>query len=83
MKIVKLEKEKIKQYILNEANEQDMIEMIELMRAKKAILDLEKSQWRRRKSLINSTNCKSLSPIASFFSIYECPLLRSNVLIIH
>ncbi|MGM0253809.1 MULTISPECIES: hypothetical protein [Enterococcus] len=49
MKIVKLEKEKIKQYILNEANEQDMIEMIELMRAKKAILDLEKIATEKKK----------------------------------
>ncbi|MBO1301380.1 MULTISPECIES: hypothetical protein [unclassified Enterococcus] len=49
MKIVKLDKEKIKHYILNEATEQDMIELIELMRAKKAILDLEKIATEKQK----------------------------------
>ena len=49
MKIVKLDKEKIKHYILNEATEQDMIELIELMRAKKAILDLEKIAKEKQK----------------------------------
>ncbi|MBO0462248.1 hypothetical protein JZO83_10810 [Enterococcus sp. DIV1298c] len=49
MKIVKLDKAKIKHYILNEATEQDMIELIELMRAKKAILDLEKIATEKQK----------------------------------
>ena len=32
----------IKEYILNEASEQDMINIVEFMRAKKASMDLDK-----------------------------------------
>ncbi|MBE9897046.1 hypothetical protein G8C15_17055 [Enterococcus casseliflavus] len=42
MKVIKLDRKKIKDYILYQATEQDMIELIELMRSKKALLDLEK-----------------------------------------
>ncbi len=38
----KWDKEKIKYYIMNEASEKDMVDIIEIMKARKAILDLKK-----------------------------------------
>lgn len=45
----KWDKRKIKEYIMSEANEQDLIEIIEIMRAKKSVLDLEKIAAQKKK----------------------------------
>ncbi|MBM7709504.1 hypothetical protein [Enterococcus lemanii] len=43
------DKRKIKDFIMNEATEKDMIELIEIMRAKKNLLDLEKIAKQKEK----------------------------------
>lgn len=45
----KWDKRKIKEYIMNEANETDLMEIIEIMRAKKSVLDLEKIAAQKKK----------------------------------
>lgn len=45
----KWDKKKIKEYIMSEATEQDLIEIIEIMRAKKSVLDLEKIAAQKQK----------------------------------
>ncbi|MFD1899693.1 hypothetical protein GQR36_05355 [Enterococcus termitis] len=42
----------IKNFIMNEATEKDMIDIVELMRARKASMDLEKIAQEKKKSLI-------------------------------
>jgi len=41
----------IKEYILNEASEQDMVNIVEFMRAKKASMDLDKIAQEKQKIL--------------------------------
>lgn len=45
----KWDKRKIKEYIMHEANENDLMEIIEIMRAKKSVLDLEKLAAQKQK----------------------------------
>lgn len=41
----------IKEYIMNEASEQDMVNIVEFMRAKKASMDLDKIAQEKQKIL--------------------------------
>lgn len=49
MKKNKVGMKQIKDFIMNEATEKDMIDIVELMRARKATMDLEKIAQEKKK----------------------------------